>query len=235
MLIEHSGKRLLLDPWIIGSAYWRSWWHFPESVPLNDEMLSADWIYLTHQHFDPFHYPSLRKFRKDLAILIPRRPVPSMEEALADLGFTNVVSMPHGKTLVLEGGFSLTSYQGGWMDDSAIVIQCDGTTLINLNDCKLEDAVLDRIVRRHGPIDFVFRSHSFAQAYPECYTSPNEEDLTLRKKEDYFRDFINASRRCRARYAVPFASNVCFLHRETIDKNEDSVNPKMIAAHWAIP
>lgn len=93
MLIEHSGKRLLIDPWILGSAYWRSWWHFPESVPLNEEMLSADWIYLTHQYFDHFHYPLLRKFRRDLTMLIPRRPVPSMERALADLGFTDVVSI----------------------------------------------------------------------------------------------------------------------------------------------
>lgn len=233
MLIEHSGKRLLLDPWIVGSAYWRSWWHFPESVPLNDNMLSADWIYLTHQHFDHFHYPSLRKFSRELMILIPRRPVSSMEQALTDLGFTNVLSMPHGKTIALEGGFSLTSYQGSWNDDSAIVIQCNGTTLINLNDCKFEDAVLDKIVRRHRPIDFVFRSHSSAQAYPQCYSSPNPEDLTLRKNEDYLRDFINVARHCRARYAIPFASNVCFLHRETIGKNEDSVDPHMIAAQYA--
>jgi UDP-MurNAc hydroxylase len=232
MLIEHSGKRLLIDPWILGSAYWRSWWHFPESVPLNDDMLSADWIYLTHQHFDHFHYPSLRKFRKNLTVLIPRRPVPSMERALTELGFSNVLSMPPGKTKALDGGFSLTSYQGGWMDDSAIVIQCDGTTLIDLNDCKLEDTILDKIVRRHGPIDFVFRSHSSAQAYPQCYTSPNPEDLTLRKKEDYIRDFINTAQRCQARYAIPFASNVCFLHRETIDKNEDSVDPCMLAAQF---
>lgn len=233
MLIEDSGKQLLLDPWIIGSAYWRSWWHFPESVPPNDAILSADWIYLTHQHFDHFHYPSLRKFRKDLPILVPRRPVPSMEQALADLGFTNVIPMTYGKTMTLDGGFSLTSYLGGWKDDSAIVIQCDGTTLINFNDCKLEDAVLDRIVQRHGPIDFVFRSHSSAQAYPQCYTSPSHEDLTLRKNEDYIRDFFNAARRCRARYAIPFASNVCFLHRETIGKNDYSVFPDVLAAEYA--
>jgi UDP-MurNAc hydroxylase len=233
MLIEHAGKRLLTDPWILGSAYWRSWWHFPESVPLNDDILAADWIYLTHQHFDHFHYPSLRKFRKDITILVPCRPVRTMEEALTALGFSNVRSMPHGKTAALEGGFSLTSYQACWMDDSALAIQCDGTTLLNLNDCKFEDAVLDKIVRRHGPVDFVFRSHSFAQAYPQSYTSPNPGDLMLRKKEDYSRDFINAARRCGARYAVPFASNVCFLHRETIDKNEDSVDPCTLAAQYA--
>ena len=41
------------------------------------------------------------------------------------------------------------------------------------------------------------------------------------------------ARRCGARYAVLFASNVCFLRRETIDKNEDSVEPSMLAEHYA--
>ena len=28
--IEHEDIRLLVDPWIIGSCYWRSWWNYPE-------------------------------------------------------------------------------------------------------------------------------------------------------------------------------------------------------------
>lgn len=228
MLVENSGRRLLVDPWVVGSAYWRSWWHFPEAVPINEQILSADWIYLTHQHFDHFHYPSLRRFRREVTVLVPHRAVPSMEREIGNLAFTNIVSMPHGKTLELDGGFRLTSYQGGWMDDSTLVIQCDGTTLLNLNDCRLEDRVLDWVIRRHGPIDFVFRSHSPAQAYPACYTSPSPRDLEYRQPDDYIRDFVNTARRCRARYAIPFASNVCFLHPETIDKNAAVVDPNEV-------
>ena len=166
-------------------------------------------------------------------MLVPCRAVPSMERALTRLGFTNIVSMPYGKTLELEGGFRLTSYQGGWMDDSALIVQCEGTTLLNLNDCRLEDRVLDWVVRRHGSIDFVFRSHSPAQAYPSCYTSPSASDLEYRRPDDYVFDFVNTSRRCRARYAVPFASNVCFLHPETIAHNAGVVDPNEVARRYA--
>jgi UDP-MurNAc hydroxylase len=228
LLIESHGKRLLLDPWIIGSAYWRSWWHFPESVPLNADMLAADLIYLTHQHFDHFHYPSLRKFRRDTTILVPRFPIPSMERALKDLGFTNIVPLPHGKTLRLSDTFALTSYQAEWISNSALVVECDGTSMINLNDAKFEDNVFETIIKRHQPFDFMFRSHSSAQAYPECYESDDPADLQLRRKEDYIDDFIAAMRRVKARYAIPFASNVCYLHRETIDKNSDAISPLAI-------
>ncbi len=92
--------------------------------------------------------------------------------------------------------------------------------------------MLRGIAKRHAPIDFVFRSHSSAQAYPECYSSPRQEDLQLRRRSDYVRDFINAARLVEARYAVPFASNVCFLHPDTRDKNEGSVDPTAIAAEY---
>jgi UDP-MurNAc hydroxylase len=231
MQVDNGNRRLLVDPWIVGSAYWRSWWHFPESVPLNDEMLSSDWIYLTHQHFDHFHYPSLRKFRRDITVLVPKRPVPSMEEALKDLGFTRVVSMEHGVPMQLEGGLEVTSLQSNWNDDSALVVKGDGVTLLDQNDAKFEDPVFDDVVREFGPIDFVFKSHSTAQAYPDCYSSPDPKDLQHKSKMDYVTNFIHTARHAKARYAVPFASNVCYLHPETIDHNEDAISPLYIAEH----
>jgi UDP-MurNAc hydroxylase len=232
MQVEAGGGKLLMDPWIVGSVYWRSWWHFPEVVGTTEELCQADWVYLTHQHFDHFHYPSLRHFKRDTTILLPYRATTGMESEIRGLGFTDVVSMPHGKPLVLNDNLKLVSYQGGWMDDSALVIQADGTTMLNLNDCRLEDAVMDRILRRHGPIDFVFRSHSSAQAYPDCYTSTLRQDLEHRMPGDYIRDFVNAARRCRARYAIPFASNVCFLHPETIEKNAAVVDPNEVVKRF---
>ncbi len=232
MRVDSGGRRLLVDPWVIGSAYWRSWWHFPPSMPVDDEMLAADWIYLSHQHFDHFHYPSLRLFRRDVPVLVARYPIPSMERELERLGFTNVIAMAHGKTHRLEGGCELTSYQAGWIQDSALLVRAGGVTLLDLNDAKFEEPVLRQIIARHAPVDFMFRSHSAAQAYPDCYTSPVPADLALRRREDYIDDFIAAASRFRPRWAIPFASNVCFLHPETFDKNRFCVTPKEVARRF---
>ena len=64
---------ILFDPWLIGSAYWRSWWNFPEPTPFESlikEISSCEelYIYITHLHWDHFHGPTLRKLYK----LIPK-------------------------------------------------------------------------------------------------------------------------------------------------------------------
>ena len=68
LLVEHAGARLVCDPWLLGSCYWRSWWNFPEPDPELIADLGADFIYLTHLHWDHFHGPSLKRLfrRKDL-------------------------------------------------------------------------------------------------------------------------------------------------------------------------
>jgi UDP-MurNAc hydroxylase len=38
----------------------------------------------------------------------------------------------------------------------------------------------------------------------------------------------NCAAKRKARYAIPFASNVCYLHRQTIDKNSDTISPLAI-------
>ena len=58
---ETRAGTILVDPWLVGSCYWRSWWHFPPSTEPTDELLAPDFVYLTHHHFDHFHYPSMRK------------------------------------------------------------------------------------------------------------------------------------------------------------------------------
>ena len=71
LLIETRAGTILVDPWLFGSCYWRSWWHFPPSPPPDEEMLNPDFVYLTHHHFDHFHYPSLRRINRSARMLIP--------------------------------------------------------------------------------------------------------------------------------------------------------------------
>ena len=68
--IEYSNKKLITDPWIIGSCYWRSWWNFPEvKRELLDDNLNADYIYITHVHWDHWHGPTLKKFSRETTVI----------------------------------------------------------------------------------------------------------------------------------------------------------------------
>jgi UDP-MurNAc hydroxylase len=56
LYINTGFERILVDPWLSGSCYWRSWWHFPPNTPILQEFLEPDYVFISHAHFDHFHY-----------------------------------------------------------------------------------------------------------------------------------------------------------------------------------
>ncbi len=48
LLLEGRGVSLLVDPWLVGSSYWRSWWNYPPVSPELVANLRPTHIYLTH-------------------------------------------------------------------------------------------------------------------------------------------------------------------------------------------
>lgn len=90
LFIETSGPSILVDPWFAGSCYWRSWWHFPPSDDIDPAWLAPDYLYITHDHFDHFHYPSVRRLDRRTKVLVPRFGVDFMDPEFRRLGFADV-------------------------------------------------------------------------------------------------------------------------------------------------
>ena len=234
LLAESRGASIIVDPWLVGSCYWRSWFNFPEPDRRLIEDLTPDYIYLTHLHWDHFHGPSLRRFDRRTPVLAPKIPSLRMIDDLAYLGFTDVREMPHGSALELAPGFSIHSFQFGPVGaDSAIVLEDGDTTLLDANDCKMFGASLKQITRRFPGIDFVLRSHSNADAFPYCVDGYDPGKDRVRGKTEYQEEFAAFARSVGARYAIPFASNHCFVHRETRRFNGLAVLPNEIAEYMS--
>jgi UDP-MurNAc hydroxylase len=228
LAVEHRGVRVVCDPWLIGSCYWRSWWNFPEPDPDLVQNLAPQYIYLTHLHWDHFHGPSLKKlFDPSTKIVVPKVPTRRMVDDLRWLGFHNIIEVPHGAGIALGDDFELRSYQFGFGVDSAAVFSGGGYTLFNCNDCKFFGLPLRQILRNHPKIDFIFRSHSSASPIPLCI----EDHERLLPRNDGNHDSADQFVRCaiytRARYAIPFASNHCFLHPETRQYNSTATTPEL--------
>lgn len=224
LCVEHRGVKLVSDPWLIGSCYWRSWWNFPEPSAKLIENLEADFIYITHLHWDHFHGVSLKKlFPRDTHILVPKIPTRRMPRDLEWLGFRNVSEIPHGSQYQLGEDFSLTSYQFGPSGDSAMLLSGGGYTLFNCNDCKYFGLPLRQIMRRFPKIDFTLRSHSSASPVPYCIEGFRGMFPQLRRQQDYIEEFCRFALFVGSRYAIPFASNHCFLHRDTFRFNDTAV------------
>jgi UDP-MurNAc hydroxylase len=225
--VQARGVELITDPWLIGSCYWRSWWNYP---PVPGELVASlrpDFIYLTHIHWDHFHGVSLRKFPLTTPILVPKGHHDRMKRDLHDIGFRDVRELRHRETVQLGDGFKLTSYQFLPSLDSAAVIEADGVTILNANDAKFMGAPLEELLRRHGPIDFMLRSHSSANARL-CYDVVDEPGRGIDDESVYIDSFLRFARRTGTRYAIPFASNHCFLHADTFDLNHTVQTPLMV-------
>lgn len=227
-----SGKTLICDPWLIGSSYWRSWWNYPPVNPLLIEQLSPDYIYLTHIHWDHFHGPSLNRFSKETCIVIPKGNYKRMRTDLERLGFHNIIELKHGERMKLDDDFIITSYQVWMFLDSALMIECNGVLLLNLNDSKHMGLTLRQIINNHKEIDFVFRSHSSANERLS-YSIADQQDETTDDITAYIRDFANTVRATGARFAIPFASNHCHLHKDSIHFNQYIQHPELVKEYFS--
>lgn len=218
MLINFKSDTLLIDPWLIGSCYWRSWWNYP---PVEREIikdLKPKAIYITHVHWDHWHGPSLKKFlNSNVEIITHDEPNKRSYRDLKKFGFKNIKVLKHIESYNV-GNIKITPYQFGlFLNDSALVVETPEFKLLNANDCKIAGASLEQLKRKHGKFDFAFRSHSSANDRV-CY-SIEGSDLVLDNPSHYSKSFKLFMDNVKPKYAIPFASNHCHLHRDVFEFN----------------
>jgi hypothetical protein len=225
--VKASGKRLVIDPWLNEPTYWSSWWHCPPPI-FGDDIFGADYVYITHWHFDHFDPKTLKKFGKSTTAVVPKFPISGLRQQLEQIGFERIVELNHGQRLKLGDDFYLTSYQISFQDDSVAVVEADGTVLMDLNDAKPLPSTWRTFRAKYPKCDFMLRSHSPAWSYPTRYTFEDPGDRLPVDGRTYMEAFVAAAQQLRPRYAIPFASGICHLHREVIDENRFLVSaPEM--------
>jgi len=232
LYVETSAGTILVDPWLLGSCYWRSWWHYPPTPEPRPEWLAPDYVYLTHHHFDHFHFPSMRRIDRGAHVLVPRFGVDVLAGEVRGLGFDEVMELPHAQVVQLGPDVRVASYQYG-TDDTVFVITNGTDVLVDVNDSKIRGRALAQIRDEFGTPTFVFKSYSFAQAYPVCYTADDPADLTLITRDSYIDDWVAVVSRLEPRYGVPFGSMVAFLHPESRHVNPYLVPPADVVAQFA--
>lgn len=231
LFIETSGPTILVDPWFSGSCYWRSWWHFPPTGEVDPAWLRPDYVYITHDHFDHFHYPTIRRLDRATKVLVPRFGIDFMVGEFRRLGFPDVTELKHGKATELAPSVTVASYQYGF-DDTLLAVRDGDAVVFDVNDCKIRGKPLERLVRSFGRPDVVLKSHSFAQGYPNCYEADDPADLGRISRQTFVDDFSDAVDETRPRFAIPFASMVGLLHPESRHCNQHLITPPEVKAAY---
>lgn len=231
VIIEVDGVSILTDPWLTGTAFNNSWRLVTPAADLGPHLDEIDYIWISHEHPDHFHIPSLRSlpadFRRRVPVLFQQSSDhPKMVKALTGmLGFSEVVLLPHKKWTPLKNGVSVLCYQSRQLD-SALAVRGEGGTVLNVNDCDLSAHDLSSLVRTVGPVDFLLNQFSIAGF------DGVEANLGGAAKA-VLDDVVTAHKALRPRATIPFASFSYFAASDNRFLNDHGNTPRRLADRFA--
>lgn len=238
VLRDRAGAPLLFtDPWLLGSCYWRSWWlvNYPDEEVLR-ELASARYCYLTHEHPDHFHTPSLRRLGPGPTYLAPTLPEEHITGYLREQKF-RARTLPARRWIDLAPGVSLMSIPMV-TDDSVLLVDTPDALVVNLNDSKpgpLLVATLASLLdaRARGKRRVLLSSYSSASIVNSFFR--DGERLSVYPKPAFVAKVCDYARRLRADVYLPFASQAIFHREDSAWANEHRVTHADLQAHWSAP
>lgn len=222
ILVEAAGTRILMDPWLTDPTYHGTWWHYPPLELGVRDLPRIDMLYLSHEHPDHFDPPTLAQLDKNVHVVIAEYARKRFRDRIAALGFRRITELPYHTDFPCgAGGLTarLIAPDRPW-DDSAILLRHDRTTVLNVNDCHLDEATLAQLGREHT-IDLAFLTFTGASQYPGCFDFPisSKIERALFSKRSHLHEFVNWARLLRTRRAVPAAGNHALLAEDQLFLN----------------
>lgn len=125
----------ITDPWLIESCFATGWWHSnPPSEEAVDRLTNSDLIYISHNHPDHLHIPTLEKFvSREKLFLIPNFKTKSVESILRGLGYNNLIVGDFLQEIVIEKGGAIKLIilkSGDDRDDSSLLVYTKNNTAL---------------------------------------------------------------------------------------------------------
>ena len=210
---------LLTDPWLVGSVYWRSWWlqNYPDATEL-DWLAGAANVYVTHEHPDHFHMPSIRRLGTGPCYLFPALTERGFLRYLDERGH-RVEVVPAARWQPLAPDVAILSLPL-WNDDSLLLIDTPGALILNFNDAKPLPPVIAavrRLADRIAKPRVLLASYSPASVINSF--SDERGPLLLKQSADYVGYLWRLGERLGATYYLPFASQATYERADSVWAN----------------
>lgn len=229
---EGQDPLLVTDPWLLGSVYWRSWWleNYPSAAEIDWLAKSAS-IYITHEHPDHFHMPSIRRLGKGPAYLFPALAEQGYLDYMARHGY-RAETLPPLRWRAIGEGLSILSIPV-WNDDSLLLIDTPRALVLNLNDAKPPPPVLAairRLTARIGKPVILLCSYSPAS----CINSFINDTgiIALKSPGDYVDYVCRLCDRLAVDFYLPFASQAVFERPDSRWANDYRTRHDDLRRHW---
>src|SRR5688572_23964196 len=226
--VETGGATVLIDPWFSPEgAFQASWFQFPDNSHLmTPSLFEPTAIVISHEHLDHVDPWFLSRVPSSVPVVIPRYPSPVLRHKVESGGQRTIIEVPPWERVDLAENVSVffVSEESPINHDSAVVIQGDGKTLLDLNDARLFP-VQFRGIRQEvgGDVDIFAFQGAGASWYPMCYPYPfdRREQLSHQKRLAKFAYAASAIRVVEPITALPFAGPPCFLDPDLFQHNHE--------------
>ncbi len=223
---------LVTDPWLVGSVYWRSWWlqNYPSAGEV-DWLASSACVYITHEHPDHFHMPTIRRLGSSPQYLFP---------ALAELGYL-VHMARHGFRAEIVAPLQWRAIGDGvwimsipvWNDDSLLLVDTPNALIFNLNDAKPLPPVLGalrRVADRVGKPRILLCSYSPASLVNSFLDG--KRIVSLKPARHYVDYACRLCDKLAADFYMPFASQAVFNRRDSCWANDYRTTYQQLQRYW---
>jgi len=211
---------VFLSAYLVGSVYWRSWWlqHYPSAGDI-EQLSGAAYVYVTHEHPDHFHMPSIRRLGTRPTYLFP---------ALSERGYLGHIKaagyraeiVPPLRWQKLDQGVSILSIPL-WNDDSVLLIDTPDALILNLNDAKPLPTVLRALRRLAERVDK--RRILLCSYSPASLVNSFRDEagvVSLKRPEDYVAYVCRLCDALGADFYIPFASQASFERPDSAWANQ---------------
>ncbi len=210
LLLEYGKKRILFDPWLMGSAYYGSWFLEPD-IGINPRELKVDAIVITHPHPDHFHLETLNLMDKNTPIHFPGFPSRIIENGLRTIGWRNVNSEAWDCEFKVAEDISLRFLQPRslWEDSATLLRVEKGETFFTWLNLVDAGSVIDEyLIPELDLLSSAFDQG--ASGYPLTWTQITKKNQVLILEEQRNQTLLNLpskSKQLHAKHFLPFAGH----------------------------
>jgi UDP-MurNAc hydroxylase len=235
--IQNESALLLVDPWLEGPAFNHGWSLLDQSTSNSAMVAELErsglpvYVWYSHEHPDHFSVSFVKKLKESFhgkVTFLFRETLDKRLHGFLRRSAFDVIECAAGIPVALGQDMRITVFphSGG---DSWCVINCCGSTILNLNDCVLANAEDCKAVRRKAEqvaprIDFLFTQFGYAN----WVGNPDQSALRKSAANEKINRIALQIAHLKPRVAVPFASFVYFSHSENAYHNAEQNTPRAI-------
>ena len=203
---------ILVDPWFDDSIFLNGW-NLLKNFDYDINRLSYQYIFISHEHPDHFHIPTLKKIAnpESKTIIFHKTLDSKVIDFVKKMGF-NVLECENDRFYKLNFG-KIKVQSNGF--DSFFIYKTSDKTIVNMNDYQVNN--IDELTKLNETnVDLLFSQFTYAN------WAGNKDDVTLPKKaQRIINDRLSMQFKVfKPKMWVPFASYIYFSHEENFYMNK---------------